>query len=92
MQETHTIATMEIDKGQLLEMAFGAKRLRATEFRRDPRTKAPIVDAQGKPQLLPMGAINRIAKFIRTEESRAFDRDSRRRGSSAITMTGCCTA
>ena len=80
MQETHTIATMEISQSQLLEMTFNGKWLVATEYKRDRKTRQPLVDAAGNKVINPSGAINRIAEFIRSEDPYGFDRSLLRIG------------
>lgn len=74
MQETHTIATMEINQQQLLDMAFNRQWLIATEYRRDKETHEPPVDADGNKVYNPSGTINRIADFIHAEDPYGFDR------------------
>lgn len=74
MQETHTIATIDINKQQLLNMAFNAKRLQATEYKKD---------AQGNRVLNSKGALNRIAAFIKSEDATTFDRDRLKLGTDA---------
>jgi len=74
MQETHTIATMDINQRQLLEMAFNRKWLIATEYRRDKDTHEPLVDGSGNKVFNPSGTINRIADFIHAEDPYGFDR------------------
>lgn len=82
MQEEHTVATMTIDRDQLMRMAFSKQRMLATAVKRDKRTREPIIDpTTGKAIPNPNGAYTRITEWIREEDRFGFDRRAMSLGS-----------